>query len=124
VIDRLARIERLIVGVTVFAAVATAAAGVCRAGGVLLGGTAALVDFVLIRRLASLAIGRRRVPVRLVPMALAKSAVLLIAPAAALLLPPWIVDGVSFAVGVTALPMAIVLDALLPSARVHVRGAW
>jgi hypothetical protein len=55
-------------------------------------------------------------------MAFVKSLVLLAVPAAALLLPRGMVDGVSFGLGVTTLPAAVVLDVLLPSVRASFEG--
>ena len=82
--------------------------------GIVLGGTAAWLDFVVLRSLGSAMLSRRPTAAHLVPMALAKSVILTTVPAFALLLPTSLVDGVSFALGVTALPASIVIDALLP----------
>ena len=114
--QRLARIEWLITSLTLASAAVALALGVARPLGIALGGGAALLDFVMIRRLGAAALVRR-VPVHhVVSMALLKSIILLAAPAAALLLPRSLVDGVSFAIGVTTLPFAVVLDACLPVA--------
>ena len=83
--------------------------------GIVLGGIAAWLDFVVIKRLAAAVIARRPATAYLLPMALAKSLVLVAVPASALFLPPSVVSGVSFALGVTALPASIVIDAFLPS---------
>ena len=112
--ERLARIEFLIATSTLAIAAAVLASGVARPLGVALGGSAALLDFTLIRRLGAAALARRVPLERIVAMALVKSLVLVAIPAAALWLPGSIVDGVSFALGVTTLPVAIVLDACLP----------
>ncbi|MEO6025437.1 MAG: hypothetical protein ABIR79_01035 [Candidatus Binatia bacterium] len=84
--------------------------------GIVLGGTAAWLDFVVLRSLGSAMLSKRPAIAHLVPMALAKSFILITVPALALLLPTSLVDGVSFALGVTALPASIVIDALLPIA--------
>lgn len=113
--DRLARIELLILSLAAGAAALASALGVARPFGIALAGGAAWFDFVLIRRLATAALARRPPLSRLVPMALAKSLVLILLAAGALLLPTTLIDGPSFAIGVTALPLAIVLDAALPA---------
>lgn len=110
---RLRRIPTLTLGISVLVAVAATIGGLTPGTGVLIGGLAAWLDFVVIRELASSMLGRNVVKSHLVPMALAKSFALILVPAMALLLPSSLVDGVSFAVGVTALPVAIVLDACL-----------
>jgi hypothetical protein len=115
--QRLTRIEFLITSVTLGLVALASATGVARPLGIALGGGAALLDFALIRRLAAAALRRRPAPSWVMPMALVKSLVLLAVPALALLLPPSVVDGVSFAIGVTALPAAVVLEACLPVAR-------
>jgi hypothetical protein len=111
---RLDRIEGLVLTLTSAGAGTSLALGVGRPLGIVLAGAAAWLDFVLIRRLATAALVRRPAVSRLVPMALAKSLLLILVPAAALHLPPTVVDGWSFAVGVSCLPLAIVLDAALP----------
>lgn len=113
--DRLTRIETLIVSLTMLATAAALGCGLSRPLGIVLGGGTALLDFVLIRRLGAAALMHRSPVTRLVPMALAKSLLLVAVPAAALLLPHAVIDGVSFAVGVSALPLAIVVDATLPA---------
>lgn len=113
--DRLTRIEGLIVSLTALAAGAALGFGLSRPLGVVLGGAMALLDFALIRRLGAAALALRPPVARLVPLALTKSLLLVVVPAAALLVPGRFVDGVSFAVGVSALPLAVVVDAMLPS---------
>jgi hypothetical protein len=115
--ERLARIEFLVTSLTLLGIAAAAATGVARPFGVALGGGAALLDFVLIRRLAVMAFARRPALSRIVPMALLKSVVLLAIPGLALLVPASLVDGLSFAIGVTTLPAAVVLDACWPQGR-------
>jgi len=114
--ERLARIEWLMTSLTLGGAAAALAFGVARPLGIAFGGGAALLDFIMIRRLASAALARR-VPIQhVVAMALLKSVILLAVPASALLLPGSLVDGVSFAIGVTTLPVAVVIDSCLPIA--------
>lgn len=111
---RLGRIEGLILSLTTVAAVVALALDGGRPLGIALGGAAAYLDFVLIRVLVGTALSRRPSPALAVPLALAKSLLLVAIPATALLLPADLIDGVSFALGVSALPAAIVTDALLP----------
>jgi hypothetical protein len=111
---RLARIEMLILALTALAVVAALALGGVRPLGIALAGAAAWLDFVLIRQLGTAVLIRRPPLSWLVPLALTKSLLLLLIPSAALLLPAGPVDGLSFAVGVSALPLAIVIDATLP----------
>ena len=92
--------------------------------GIVLGGTAAWLDFVVIKGLASAMMVRKPATAHILPMALAKSFVLVAVPAFALLLPISVVDGVSFALGVTALPASIVIDALLPSVSERKTGEF
>ena len=115
--QRLARIELLITSLTLAAAATALALGIARPLGVALGGGAALLDFAMIRRLGSAMLVRRIGLQRVMSMALIKSIVLLAVPAAALLLPNSLIDGVSFAIGVTTLPVAVVLDACMPLAE-------
>ena len=115
--QRLARIELLITSLTLGAAAAALALGVARPLGIALGGGAALLDFAMIRRIGSAALARRIALPRVVSLAFVKSAVLLAVPAIALLAPGTVVDGVSFAIGVTTLPVAVVLDACIPVAE-------
>jgi hypothetical protein len=98
------------------------ASGRGRPLGIALGGGAALLDFVLIRWLAAAAMARGATVARAVPIALAKSLLLLAIPATALLLPAALVDGVSFAIGVTALPAAVVVDAFRPLPAPRIDG--
>jgi hypothetical protein len=111
---RLARIQAFLALLTATAVAVSLASGHGRPLGVALGGGAALLDFVLIRRLAASAMARGTSVARVMPLALAKSLLLLAIPASALLLPATLVDGLSFAIGVSALPAAVVGDALLP----------
>jgi hypothetical protein len=118
---RLVRIQGLLLGFTSLAALVALWTGATRPLGITIGGGAAWVDFVVIRRLATAMLSRKPAPSgHIVPMALAKSVLLIGLPAIALFLPSSIVDGVSFALGVTALPAAVVADALLPLQR----SAW
>lgn len=110
---RLDRIEIVTLVLVTIAATASSVLGTVRPLGIVLGGGAALLDFVILRRLAAAALSKRSSMKRVVPWALAKSVVLLAIPAFALLLPLGVVDGLSFALGVSALPGAIVIDALL-----------
>ena len=110
---RLNRIEVITLTLVITAVVTGHLLDVVRPLGVAMGGGAAVLDFVVLRRLAG-ALLRRGSIKRIVPLALAKSLVLLAIPALALLLPVGLVDGISFATGVSALPSAIVIDALLP----------
>ena len=111
---RLNRIEVVTLTLVIMAAVTGQVLGIVRPLGVAMGGGAAVLDFVILRRLAMAALLRRGSVRRIVPLALAKSLVLLAIPAFALLLPVGLVDGISFATGVSALPSAIVIDVLLP----------
>jgi hypothetical protein len=113
VIARLARIQMLIVVVTVLAVAAAIGVGIGRPIGIALAGAVVFVDFVVLRGLAAAVLIRRPRTPTLVGLALAKSLLLLVVPAAAVLLPPTVIDGASFAAGVSALPIAIVLDAFL-----------
>ncbi len=113
---RLTRIQGLVLSLTTIMALAAMGSGAVRPLGIVLGGTAAWLDFVVLRSLGTAMISRRPAAAHLVPMALAKSFILIAVPALALLLPTSSVDGVSFALGVTALPASIVIDALLPIA--------
>jgi hypothetical protein len=111
---RLRRIEHLVTILTITATLLALASRSLRPLGVAIGGGMALLDFVVIRRLATTALARRPSVSHIVPLALAKSVALIVIPAGALLLPATLIDGVSFAVGVSALPLAIVIDALTP----------
>ena len=112
---RLHRIEFLTLTLVIAAAAAGHLLGVFRPMGVALGGGAAVLDFFILRRLAAAALLRGGSIKRIVPLALAKSLVLVAIPALALLLPTGLVDGISFAIGVSALPSAIVAEVLLPA---------
>lgn len=109
---RLARIQTAMLALTASFAAAALVSGATLPVGVVLGGAAAWLDFVVIKSLASAMLVRRPSPAHVVPMALTKSLVLVAVPGCALLLPAMLVDGVSFALGVTTLPLAIVIDAL------------
>lgn len=110
---RLARIENLILSLTTVLAFASLTVGIARPMGIVLGGAAVWLDFVVIKRLAAVMIARRPAQSHVVPLALAKTAILVSLPAVALFLPGSLVNGVSFAVGVTTLPAAVVIDACL-----------
>jgi len=111
---RLLRIQGLILSLTTVAAAATFAIEGGRPLGVVLGGGAALLDFILIRMLVTLALSHQPSPALAFPLAFAKTTLLVAIPAIALFLPTDLIDGVSFAIGVTMLPLAIVGDALWP----------
>ena len=81
--------------------------------GIVLGGGAAWLDFVVIKALATAAASHRPAKAHVVPMAVVKSFILVSIPAVALFLPGSVVSGLSFAIGVSALPTAIVIDACL-----------
>lgn len=110
---RLRRIQTLVPLLSAFTALLVGCSGVTTPTGVLIGGVAAWLDFVIIKELSSAILVRRMAKGHIVPMAFAKSLILVLLPAAALVLPTNVVDGVSFAVGVTTLPVAIVIDACL-----------
>jgi hypothetical protein len=112
---RLVRIQGLVLSLTTVMAGVALCLGVTPPLGIVLGGLAAWFDFVVIKSLATAMISHRPATAHILPMALAKSFVLVGVPACALLLPTSVVSGVSFAVGVTALPVAVVIDAFLPS---------
>ncbi len=111
---RLARIQGLVLSLTTAMALVALCSGLTRPVGIVLGGLAAWLDFVVIKGLGAAMIARRPTTAHILPMALAKSFVLVAVPASALFLPASVVDGVSFAIGVTALPVSIVIDAFLP----------
>jgi hypothetical protein len=119
---RLRRIQVLVLALTSALTVVAFCSGISRPLGIVLGGGAAWLDFVVIRTLAAVMFDRNPSIRYVVPMAFVKSIALLAVPAAALLLPRSVIDGVSFGLGVTALPAAIVLDALLPSGRASLPG--
>jgi hypothetical protein len=110
---RLKRIEGFVLSLTTLLAAVSFASGVARPLGIVLGGMAVWLDFVVIKGLAAAMLTRTPARSHLVPMALAKTFILVALPAIALFLPGSIVNGVSFAVGVTTLPVAIVADACL-----------
>jgi hypothetical protein len=110
---RLKRIQTLVLLVTTASALFAAWSGLSLPTGIVIGGFAAWLDFVVIKELASAMLVRRPSAAHIVPMALAKSLVLVAVPAVALLLPTSSIDGVSFAIGVTALPVAVVIDACI-----------
>jgi hypothetical protein len=109
---RLARIQTAMLVLTASLAGAALVSGVTLPFGVVLGGAAAWLDFVVIKSLATAMLVRLPSPGHVLPMAVTKSLVLVAVPAAALFLPATLVDGVSFALGVTTLPLAVVVDAL------------
>jgi hypothetical protein len=111
-IFRLARIQTAMLALTASFAAAALVSGASLPVGIVLGGAAAWLDFVVIKSLASTMLVRRPSPAHVVPMALTKSLALVAVPGCALFLPASVVDGVSFALGVTTLPLAIVIDAL------------
>lgn len=113
---RLRRIELAIIALTATAVAISVASETLRPLGVAAGGATALLDFVVIRLLVTAAFARRPSVSRAIPLAFAKSVALVLIPAAALLLPAGLIDGRSFAVGVTMLPLAVVVDALTPLA--------
>lgn len=112
---RLVRIQSLVLSLTAVVALIALCWRFTPPFGIVLGGLAAWLDFVVIKGLGTAMIARRPNTAHIFPLALAKSFVLIAVPACALLMPTATVDGVSFAVGVTTLPAAIVIDALLPS---------
>jgi hypothetical protein len=118
----LTRIEALVVALTTTTALVALCFSALRPLGILLGGAGAWLDFVVIRSLATFAFSNRPALTHVVPLALAKSFALIAVPALALLLPASLIDGVSFAIGVTALPAAVVIDALSPLAVQSSRG--
>jgi hypothetical protein len=113
-IRRLDRIQRLVLCLTTALAATATWSGVVPAVGVVLGGAAALLDFVVLRGLGAAMLARHPAKAHLVPLAMSKSLALIAVPGVALALPTSLVDGMSFALGVTTLPVAIVADALLP----------
>lgn len=110
---RLRRIQSLVILLSAFCAVGARSSGLTPATGVLVGGLAVWLDFVVIKELAGAMLVRSVPRSHLVPMAMAKTLALILVPALALLLPRTVVDGVSFAIGITTLPLAIVIDACL-----------
>ncbi|MCC6763304.1 MAG: hypothetical protein IT293_01455 [Deltaproteobacteria bacterium] len=110
---RLKRIQGLVLLLSVLVTVLAQSVGFVTPMGILIGGLAAWLDFVVIKELGSAMLVRRVAKSHIVPLACAKSVLLVLIPAGALVLPRSVVDGVSFAVGVTMLPLAIVIDACL-----------
>ncbi len=109
---RLARIQTAMLVLTALLAGAALVSGVTLPFGIALGGAAAWLDFVVIKSLATAMLVRPPTPAHVLPMALTKSLALVAVPACALFLPATLVDGVSFALGVTTLPLAVVVDAV------------
>ena len=110
---RLYRIQRLVLSLTTLMTLVALASDSTTPLGIVVGGMAAWLDFVVIKGLVGALIARRPAKAQVVPMAVAKSLVLVLVPAVALFLPGSVVSGMSFAIGVTALPAAIVVDACL-----------
>lgn len=108
---RLKRIQSSVLLLSAFAAACAQLTDLTPATGILVGGLAAWLDFFVVKELATAMLARGIAKRHIVPMAFAKSMLLVLVPATALLLPTSVVDGVSFAVGVTMLPLAIVIDA-------------
>lgn len=111
---RLVRIQGLLLALATAAVVFGHWSALVRPLGVVLGASAAWLDFVAIRGLVGIMLARRPTRRQILPIALLKSVLLIAIPALALFLPKSLVDGPSFALGVTALPLAIVIDALIP----------
>lgn len=111
---RLVRIQGLLLALATAAVIFGHYSALVRPLGIVLGAGAAWLDFVAIRGLVVVMLARRPTRRQVVPIAFVKSVVLIAIPALALFLPADLVDGPSFALGVTALPAAIVIDALLP----------
>ena len=110
---RLQRIQMFVLLFTGVVAIAAQACSVTVPSGIVIGGLAAWLDFFVIKELAGMVLARKASTNHLASMAFAKSLVLVLVPAGALLLPARVVNGVSFAIGVTMLPVAIVVDACL-----------
>ena len=110
---RLNRIQGLVLSLTTLITLIALASGVTTPLGVVLGGAAAWLDFMVIKGLGTALVAHKPARAQIVPMAVVKSLVLVSAPAIALFLPSSVVTGTSFAIGVTALPAAIVIDACL-----------
>jgi hypothetical protein len=119
--DRLKRIQLLVLSLTVGCAALALVSGRMRPFGIALGGGSAWLDFFVIKELGTAMFARRPSKAHIVSMAFAKSFVLLAVPAVALFFPATLVDGVSFAVGVTMLPVAIVADACFRAPRPEIR---
>jgi len=110
---RLDRIQWFVLSLTTLMTLIALASGFATPLGIVVGGIAAWLDFVVIRGLATALVTHSPTKAHIVPLALAKSFVLVSIPAIALFLPRTVVSGMSFAIGVTILPAAIVLDACL-----------
>jgi len=121
-IHRLRRIQLFVLALTSALTGLALSSGFARPLGIVVGGGAAWLDFVVIRSLAGVMLGRNESVRHVVPMAFIKSLALLAVPAMALLLPRSVIDGPSFGLGVTTLPAAVVLDAFLPSRRASLEG--
>jgi hypothetical protein len=119
--SRLARIQNLVLATTIVSAIIALGSGLTMPLGIVLGGLAGWLDFVVIKQLAGAMLTRRPTQSHVVPLALAKSLILVSVPALALLLPTSLVNGASFAIGVTMLPAAIVVDACLGVPQVETR---
>jgi hypothetical protein len=113
-IRRLDRIQTLVLSFTTVLVVTAMWSDLTPPLGVVFGGAAAWLDFVVLRGLGGAMLARRPVKAHLVPLAMSKSLALIAIPGVALVLPGSLVDGISFALGVTTLPVAIVVDALMP----------
>ena len=114
---RLNRIQGLVLSLTTLMTLVTLVSGLTTPLGIVFGGMAAWLDFVVIKGLAAALVAHSPARAHIVPLAVAKSFVLVSIPAIALFLPSTLVSGMSFAIGVTALPAAIVLDACLAIPR-------
>lgn len=110
---RLDRIQGFVLSLTTLTTLIALASGFATPLGIVVGGIAAWLDFVVIRGLATALVNHSRAKANIVPLAMAKSFALVSIPAIALFLPRTVVSGMSFAIGVTILPAAIVLDACL-----------
>ena len=111
------RIQRLVLSLTTLMTLVTLVSGLTTPLGIVFGGMAAWLDFVVIRGLAAALVAHSPAKAHIAPLAVAKSFVLVSVPAIALFLPGTVVSGMSFAIGVTALPAAIILDACLAIPR-------
>lgn len=120
---RLVRIQGLLLTMTIASASIAMWSGLTTPLGIVLGGLAAWLDFAVIKQLAGAMLTRQPAQAHVVPLALAKSLILVSVPGLALLLPASVVDGVSFAIGVTMLPVAVVVDACLGVPQVETREA-
>jgi hypothetical protein len=115
---RLNRIQGLVLSLTTLMTLVALASGLTTPLGIVFGGMAAWLDFVVIKGLGAAAlVAHSPAKAHIVPLAVAKSFVLVSVPAIALFLPGTVVSGMSFAIGVTALPAAIILDACLAIPR-------